>query len=83
MSVYENQEELLVQLIEEVKELSGIDNITGDSTLTEIGIDSLNIVELIVICEQLYPLLKNPEELSFDEFMTLKDLHNQLVKLSN
>jgi acyl carrier protein len=82
-SVYENEEKLLEQLIDEVKKFRSDETVTAESTLTDLGIDSLNVIELVMICESIYNQVKNPDALKFDEFTTLKDLHDQLIELSN
>jgi acyl carrier protein len=81
--VYENVDEMLEQLISETKDILNKEDISPDSTLTEIGIDSLNVIELIVACEQIYTKVTRPEELQFDEFTTIQDLHSQLIELSS
>lgn len=80
--VYENIDEMLEQLVRETTEILNKEDISPDSTLTEIGIDSLNVIELIVACEQIYTKVTRPEDLQFDEFTTLQDLHTQLIALS-
>jgi acyl carrier protein len=49
--------------------------------LTELGVDSLNIVELVVFCEQLYGAF-DPDKLNFGAFTTLTDLDAQLRELT-
>lgn len=81
--VYGNVDEMLEQLVSETKDILNKEDISPDFTLTEIGIDSLNVIELIVACEQIYTKVTRPEELQFDEFTTLHDLHTQLIELSS
>lgn len=52
----------------------------SDVGLTELGVDSLNVVELIVFCEQLYGNF-DPDKLTLDGFTTLADLDRQLKAL--
>ena len=80
--VYEDEDKMLEQLVEEIKRILNKDSIDPDSTLAELGIDSLNVIELILACEQIYTRLANADELKFDEFTTLRDLHKQLIELS-
>lgn len=56
--------------------------IDPDTPLGELGIDSLNIVEVILISEQIYSSVMDPEALIFDEFTTLRDMDNQLLEAS-
>lgn len=72
----------LNELITQVGAMLAKDIIDPDATLSEIGIDSLNVVELILICEQLYPNLIDPQNLSFDEFTTLREVEKQLLENS-
>ncbi len=79
---YENHEQMLEQMISEVKRILGKEDVTPDSTFSELGIDSLNIVELILACEYIYPNVQNPEALQINEYTSLKELHEQLLDLS-
>ncbi len=72
----------LEKLIKETAMLLKKEDITESSTLLEMGIDSLNVIELILICQSIFPNSKNPELLKLDEYTTLKDLYEQLVTLS-
>jgi acyl carrier protein len=74
--------QVLEQLVEDVSKWRERSDITQDSTLVEIGVDSLNVIELIMICESKYSNIKNPELIKFDEFTTLKSLHEQLLELA-
>ena len=76
------QEHLLVELTQQTAEMLNKEEVDPDTPLGELGVDSLNVVELILICEQLYTGILNPEQLSFDEFTTLRDMHNQLLEFS-
>lgn len=58
------------------------ETVCPDTPLGELGIDSLNIVEVILICEQLYTDVTDPEALTFDEFTTLRDMDAQLLEAS-
>ncbi|MCO7225533.1 acyl carrier protein [Pleionea sp. CnH1-48] len=73
-----NLDELKVQ----VAQMLNKDEVDGDTALAELGVDSLNIVEVILICEQLYPGVMNPENLVFDEHTTLKEMDAQLIENS-
>lgn len=78
-------EELQSQLPElqvQIAEMLNKDSVDADTPLGELGIDSLNIVEVILICEQLYTNVTDPEALTFDEFTTLKDMDAQLLEAS-
>ena len=79
--IYTQSNESLAQLVEEVKLILNKDQVNADSTLAELGFDSLNVIELVVACEQIYTEVMNPEDLVFDEFTTLIGLHQQLAGL--
>lgn len=70
----------LDELTVQVAEMLSKEYVDPDNTLGEIGLDSLNIVELILICEQLYPNLMDPQALSFDEHTTLREVDQQMIK---
>lgn len=78
----DNYDSILEEMINEIKKLRNIDDVTKESTLSDIGIDSLNIIELILICEQKYPDVKNPESIEVDQFTTIQKLHEQMIELS-
>lgn len=68
----------LVLLAHEVARILNVDSVDTGTGIGELGIDSLNIVELIVFCEQLYGSF-DPESLSITQYTTLGELHQQLV----
>jgi acyl carrier protein len=70
------------QLIKQLHPILGIEEIDPDTSLSAIGIDSINVVELILICEQIYTNF-DPASLTLDEHTTLRDLHNQLTVGAN
>ena len=67
----------LDQLTSYLTTLLNRDNIDPDSTLAEIGIDSMNVVELILACEQLYSDF-NIEKLQLNAETTLRDIDKHL-----
>ncbi len=70
---------LLVQ--REVARILNVDEVDPDTGVGELGIDSLNVVELILVFEQLYQKPVEPDELTVDQFTTLRDLDNQLLAM--
>lgn len=72
----------LPQLQTEIAQMLNKEEVCADTPLGELGIDSLNIVEVILICEQLYTNVTDPEALTFDEFTTLRDMDAQLLEAS-
>ena len=66
-----------------VAQMLNKDQIDADTPLGELGIDSLNVVEVILICEQVYTDVSDPEALIFDEFTTLRDMDAQLLEASD
>mgnify|MGYP000256075126 CR=1 FL=1 len=74
---------LLIALQTEVAEMLNKDQIDADTPLGELGVDSLNVVEVILICEQIYTNASDPEALVFDEFTTLRDMDAQLLEASD
>ncbi|WP_404364300.1 acyl carrier protein [Marinobacter sp.] len=69
----------LDQLLSEVAMLLNKDVVSPDEPMVELGVDSMTVVELIMICEQIYPSMDDPEALQFDEFTTLRELDNKLM----
>ncbi len=72
--------ELLGKLITSTAEALNTDTVDHTVPLSEIGIDSLNIVEIIIACEEIYgDFAIDASELQFDEMTTLADMHNQMI----
>ena len=69
-------------LTTQVAQMLNKDEVDADTPIAELGVDSLNIVEVILICEQLYPGVMNPENLVFDEHTTLREMDSQLIENS-
>lgn len=70
------------ELCEQTAMMLNKDAVDADTPIAELGVDSLNIVEVILICEQLYPGVMNPENLVFDEHTTLREMDGQLLENS-
>lgn len=72
--------ELLAELIKVTAEALQAESIDPSVPLAEIGIDSLNIVEVIIACEEIYGDFQiDPSKLEFDEMTSLMDMHNQMI----
>lgn len=68
----------LQQLMQDVAVLLNKDSVDPDTAMAELGVDSLNVVELILICEQIYTNVVDPESLQFDEYTTLREMDERL-----
>jgi acyl carrier protein len=64
-------------LRKEAAKILNIETVDANVGLGELGIDSLNVVELIVFCEQLYGSI-DPEQLNITQYTTLEQLDVQL-----
>jgi acyl carrier protein len=72
--------ELLAELVKVTAEALKVDSVDPSVPLAEIGIDSLNIVEVIIACEEIYGEFQiDPSKLEFDELTSLVDMHNQMI----
>lgn len=67
----------LVLLKKEVAKILNSEAVDVNVGIGELGIDSLNVVELMVFCEQLYGAIE-PERLNIGQYTTLQDLDSQL-----
>lgn len=72
----------LAQLAEGVKSILALEEIDLDAPLSQVGIDSLNVVELILVCQQVYTSVVNFDEIDIDENTTLREIDQQLNSLS-
>ena len=69
-----NTLELLKKEAAKILNIETVDTHVGRG---ELGIDSLNVVELIVYCEQLYGSI-DPEQLNITQYTTLEQIDIQL-----
>jgi acyl carrier protein len=65
----------------EVARIINVEDVDTDTGVGELGIDSLNVVELILVFEQLYQKPVDPDELHVDQFTTLRELDQQLLAM--
>lgn len=72
----------LPELQVQIAEMLSKSEVDVDAPLGELGVDSMNIVEVILIVEQLYPNVTDPDALTFDEHTTLRQMDEQLVEYS-
>jgi|GEM_PF-890910 len=61
----------------EVAKVLNQETIDVDLAIGELGVDSMRVVELILICDQLYQAPLDPEALQIDQFTTLRDMDRQ------
>lgn len=72
----------LEQLSHSIKEMLALDEVNVDVPLSQIGIDSLNVVEMIIICQQVYTNVVNYEDINIDETTTVREIDEQMSALS-
>ncbi|AEA64398.1 MULTISPECIES: acyl carrier protein [Burkholderia] len=65
-------------LAKEVAKIINADQVDTHVGIGTLGIDSLNIVELIVFCEQLYGSV-DPEQINLTQDTTLAELDSRLI----
>lgn len=68
-------------LLAEMAKIVNTDAVDPDVGIGELGFDSLKVVELILVCDQLYAAEIEPEKLDVSQFTTLRDLDRQLTEL--
>lgn len=68
-------------LVAEVAKIAELDNVDPDIGLNELGVDSLKLVELVLVCDQLYAISLDPERLDITEFTTLRELDRQMREM--
>jgi acyl carrier protein len=71
----------LTLLVREVAKIAELDSVDPDVGLNELGVDSLKLVELVLVCDQLYGINLDPERLEITEFTTLRDLDKQMSEM--
>jgi acyl carrier protein len=70
------------ELAQGIKEMLALESVDLDLPLSQVGIDSLNVVELILICQQVYVNVFNFDEIDIDENTTLREIDEQMLSLS-
>jgi acyl carrier protein len=73
----------LDQFAEEMKKLLGLKEIDVDAPMSQLGVDSMNIVEMVIICQQIYTQVANYEDINIDENTTIRELDEQMQALSD
>jgi acyl carrier protein len=58
------------------------DSIDPDVAIGELGFDSMRVVELIMICDQIYGTPIDPDSLDLTQYTTLRDIDSQFRALA-
>ncbi|MDR2031415.1 MAG: acyl carrier protein [Azoarcus sp.] len=66
----------------EVAKILNVPSVELDLPLAQLGIDSLNVVELILVCQQVYPDVIDVSGINFDEHSTLREIDKCLLEAS-
>ncbi|WP_340617585.1 acyl carrier protein [Xenorhabdus entomophaga] len=72
----------LEQLCNKVAKILKTDTVDADFPLGQLGIDSLNVVELILACQMIYPNVADFDDLIFDEHSTLREIDARMTESS-
>lgn len=72
----------LEQFAAEMEKMLALNNIDVDAPMSQLGVDSMNIVEMVIICQQIYTQVTNYEDINIDENTTIRELDEQLHSLS-
>ena len=72
----------LARLQSEVGNFLNVDTVDPDMPLAQLGIDSLNVVELILVCQQVYTHVLDVSAITFDEHSTLREIDKCLQENS-
>jgi hypothetical protein len=72
----------LTAFSEEMKHMLGTKTIDVDAPMSHIGVDSLNVVEMVLICQRIYIAIVDYEDIEIDENTTIRELDGKLNALS-
>ncbi|MBV9728094.1 MAG: acyl carrier protein [Pseudonocardiales bacterium] len=72
----------IIQLADGIKGMLALDEVDLDRPLSQIGVDSLNVVEMIIICQQVYTNVINYDAINIDENTTIREIDEQMLALS-
>jgi acyl carrier protein len=77
-----NPQDTLGQLCAHVQKALNLESVSADVAIGELGFDSMRVVELILICDQLYDTSINPEAIDLTQYTTLRDLDQQFLSMA-
>jgi acyl carrier protein len=75
-------QDTLTQLAGHVSKALNQESIDPDVAIGELGFDSMRVVELILICDELYETSIDPESINLDQFTTLRNLDEQFCEMA-
>jgi hypothetical protein len=78
----DSESETLAVFSAEMMKMLGVKTIDLDAPMSQLGVDSLNVVEMVVICQQIYTSVTNYQDIQIDENTTIRELDAQLHTLS-
>lgn len=78
----DTQDTTLDKLVGHVAKALNQDSIDPDVAIGELGFDSARVVELILICDELYETSIDPESINLDQFTTLRNLDEQFIAMA-
>lgn len=61
-------------LLEELKKILQIEEVDPDVPVGQLGIDSLNVIELILACQQIYDGVVDFENIDINEMTTVRGI---------
>jgi hypothetical protein len=73
----------LGKLVAAVQKVVGRDDIDPAARLSELGLDSLTVVEVLLECDTIYPKVKDFESVEINESTTLITLDKALLELQS
>lgn len=76
------EQDTLGLLTDHVKNAMERDSIDPDVAIGELGFDSMRVVELVMICEQIYRTGIDPTSIELTQYTTLRDIDTQLGALA-
>ena len=71
------EQDTLGLLAGHLKETMGRDTIDPDVAIGELGFDSMRVVELIMICDQVYGTTIDAESMELTQYTTLREIDSQ------
>lgn len=76
------QKNTLMLLAGHVAKALNQESVDPDIAIGELGFDSMRVVELILICDELYETSIDPESINLDQFTTLRGLDEQFLAMA-
>ncbi|MGY1422621.1 acyl carrier protein [Bacillus cereus] len=76
-------EEIKIEVVETIEKLLNLKEINHDSDLKNLGLDSMNTVNLILTLEENFKIVLSDEDLSLSNFKNINEVIKLIIRKLN